>query len=309
MAFTLKWCFAEPVGREHVGTMISLNRELARRLAPFGADRAATDATRLLRVTGSLHSGAGRMVEVLHLEQRDGRTITHDPHALAERIVPRAAEASGADAVLPTAADLHREFHRDRSVARHRFNREGWHWALIEDMRKLPVIRWGGIVPKGWRDTFAFLIACQLVRIFRPGEVFPEIVAVVSTIVDADFVGRHLLRLCGTAMRLARDAHAGRGWVHTYRYRKQTMIGMLQITPAEQRHMRALIGDDEYRRRHAARERARRAEAGAMSHAERAARQATARVLKAEGLSWAEVAERMALPSADAARMLAARAV
>ena len=166
-----KWCFAEPVGREHVGTMVSVNRELTCQLAEFGADRTATDATRLLRATGTMHSGAGRMVEVLHLEQRDGRTITYDPHALAARIVPRAADAPAADVILATADDVHREARRDHHLARHRFTREGWHWALIEDMRALPAMRWHGIVPEGWRDTFAFLIACQVVRIFPPGEV------------------------------------------------------------------------------------------------------------------------------------------
>jgi hypothetical protein len=250
----LKWCYAEPVGREHVGTMVAVNRALARKLSAFGADPTATDATGLLRVTGSLHSGAGRMVEVLHLEQHNGRTIAYDPHAFAEGIVPRPAEASDAGTVLPTAADVHREARRDYAVARHRFTREGWHWALIEDMRTLPVIRWGGIVPEGWR----------LVRIFRPGEVFPEIVAVVSTIVDPDFVGRHLSPLCGTAMRLARDAHAGRGWIHTYRHGKQTMIDMLQITPAEQRHMRALISDAEHHRRRQVRRAEERRKAGAI---------------------------------------------
>ena len=63
--------------------MVAVNRALARKLSAFGADPRATDATRLLPVTGSLHSGAGRMVEVLHLEQRNGRTIAYDPHALA----------------------------------------------------------------------------------------------------------------------------------------------------------------------------------------------------------------------------------
>ena len=74
-----------------------LNRALQRRLADFGADPRATDAARLLRVTGSLHSGAKRMVEVLHLEQRDGLTITYDAHALARQIVP---DADDAPAVL-----------------------------------------------------------------------------------------------------------------------------------------------------------------------------------------------------------------
>jgi hypothetical protein len=83
---------------------------------------------------------------------------------------------------------------------------------------------------KGWRDTFAFLIACQLVRIFPPGAVFLGIVGVVSTVVAADFVGRHLLHMCGPAMH---RACAGRSWACTYRRSKSNPIELLEVTQAE----------------------------------------------------------------------------
>jgi hypothetical protein len=84
----------QPIARcqRKVGSALrlQLNRELMRRLSLFGADPRATDASRLLRVTGTLHSGAGRAVEVLHLEECKGRTITYDPHWLCEQLAPGA---------------------------------------------------------------------------------------------------------------------------------------------------------------------------------------------------------------------------
>jgi hypothetical protein len=56
----LKWYWEKPVGRDAVGSMVGVNRALVRRLDRFGADPKATDATRLLRITGTEHTGAGR---------------------------------------------------------------------------------------------------------------------------------------------------------------------------------------------------------------------------------------------------------
>ena len=41
-------------------------------------------------------------------------------------------------------------------------------------------------------------------------------------------------------LRRARDAHANRDWSQFYRYGKSSLIDLLQITPAEERHMRVL---------------------------------------------------------------------
>jgi hypothetical protein len=258
-----KWCFSEPVGNEHVGTMVAVNRALQRALAGFGADPKATDVTRLLRVTGSWHSGARRMVEVLHLEQRDGRTITYDPHALANQLVPRVAAPPASDMILPQPAKLTHEAPRDHVLRNHRFTREGWHWAIAHDIRRLAELRYrGGIVPEGNRDIFAFLIACQMLRIFPPTQAFAETGAFVSTMIEPGFLRRELAHLTSTAMRLARDAFAGRNWVQTYRHGKQTLIELLEITPAEMVEMRALISEEEHTRRERDRRRRERREAG-----------------------------------------------
>jgi hypothetical protein len=233
-----------------VGKMIALNRELTRRLSSFGGDPRATDASRLLRVTGSLHGGASRMVEVLHLEQSDGKTITYDPLWLADHLAPRADRALADETMLEPAPGLAREAARAIRRAPDRFTRESWFWAIVEDIRMLAAMRWPGrSIPEGSRDTFAFLIACQLLRIFPPREAFAETVAIVSTMIEQHFLRRHLFGLCSTAMRYARDAWAGHGWVKMYRYGKVKLIEELEISQDEMRQMGALIDEDERRRR------------------------------------------------------------
>jgi hypothetical protein len=246
----LKWCFDRVVGREHVGKMVALNRALTRRLSSFGGDPRATDASRLLRVTGSLHSGASRMVEVLHLEESDGKTITYDPMWLTDHLAPRADRAIADETILLPASDLGREAGRHIRRAPGRFTRESWFWAIVEDIRMLAAMRWPGrSIPEGSRDTFAFLIACQLLRIFPPREALAETLAIVSTMIEQQFLRRHLVGLCSTAMRYARDAWAGRGWVKTYRYGKTKLIEDLGVSQDEMRQMRALIDEDERQRR------------------------------------------------------------
>jgi hypothetical protein len=282
-----KWYFTEPVGREGVGSMVGLNRALVRHLGPLGADPKATDCTRILRVTGSEHTGAGRMVELLHLEHRDGHTITYDADAFARQIAPEISEAPSDVQLLPV-ANTEREARSNRVAGA--FTREGWHWTIVEDCYTLARLRWGGTVSPGLRDLFGHVIACQLARIFPPEILYREIIAAVSRILPIEYTARDLASHCSTLLRLAKDASARGNWTQIYRYGKVRMIDMLQITPDEEQHMRALISDAEsYRRKLVAQTNARRT-AGMVERAEYEARAAGMRPLatamRNRGMSW-----------------------
>jgi hypothetical protein len=261
----LKWCYDAPIGREHVGRMVALNRTLAKRLAPLGADPKATDATRLLRVTGSVHSGAHRMVEVLHLEQRDGHTITYDPHALAEKLVPLTMRAPEVGVMLPhpdLAPRIERDSH-NKPLPWFKEGQVGWYWAIIHDCERLIQLRGWRRIPEQWRDRFPFVIACQVARMVPPDEALPEIMAFGERLAEnADGFLSKLPGYCGTALRKARDAWGTRNWSHLYWLPKLTMIEWLEIERHEMPHMRALIDETEYLARHAKRERMRRIAAG-----------------------------------------------
>lgn len=274
-----KWYWSRPIGRADVGRLMGVNRALVRRFHAFGADPISTDATRILRITGSRNTGAGRMVSLLHLQQSGGHVATYDFADFARQFAP-AADADAADLVLPTVADLDRAG-RTRQGGR-KFTREGWHWSIVEDVRTLARMRWGGVVPEGSRDVFGHVMAVQLARVFHPGNLFPEIKAHVSLILPADYAARDLVRDCSTLMNRARRAEH-------YRYSKPRLIDTLQITAAEERHMRALISDGEKDRREIERQRVARRAAGMAEREAWLAENATtrARPWEAENVSRA----------------------
>jgi hypothetical protein len=63
------------------------------------------------------------------------------------------------------------------------------------------------------------------------------------------------------AARGERAEWAGFDWDPRYRLKNQTIIELLEITAEEEREMRAVISDDECRRRHREKERERKREA------------------------------------------------
>jgi hypothetical protein len=75
-----------PVGRAWLGKLVALNPALVRRLAQFGADPKATDATRILRLTDSLHTGAGRKVDLIWQEKIDGQVLSTLAPNMASRL-------------------------------------------------------------------------------------------------------------------------------------------------------------------------------------------------------------------------------
>jgi hypothetical protein len=300
-----KWFWDAPVTREGIGDMVGVNRALAKRLSRFGADPKATDAARILRITGTYHTGAQRTVDLLHLEQRDGHVVTYNAAAFARQIAPATVREPEGEMVMRPVGDLDRQARRD-GTPRH-FTRESWHWAVVLDCYRLAASRWNGRVPEGWRDTFGFVIACQLARIYHPSVLAREIRAAVSLILDPDYAQRDLISHCSTLLRQAREAFQCRRWTLVYRYRKQDLMDMLAVTPAEERHMRALISEAEgYRRRQVRRAEERRA-AGMVARADYEAA-ATARrtsivAMRERGMTWRTIGAELGVSEGEARRL------
>lgn len=296
--FYAKWFYSSPVGRAGVGQMMAVNRALVRRLERFGADRKATDCTRILRVTGSKHTGVGRVVELLHLEQRDGHTIRYDFDILAREVAPSATAEPDVGMMLSSVANIDHEARTQRGGRM--FTREGWHWAIVEDLRMLARMRWGGIVLEGWRDIFGHVLACQLARIFHPGQLRHEIMAHSRLMLPADYVAHDLVGHCSTLLGRAREGGI-------YRYRKNTLIDLLQIAPAEERHMTALISEAEKRRREMAQEERQRRAAGMIPRIRfegtAVARRPMVAERRARGMTWRAIGADLGISEAEARRL------
>ena len=136
--------------------------------------------------------------------------------------------------------------------------------------------------------------------------------AAVSLILPTDYIARDLERSLFDTVAKGPGRACQPRLSQFYRYGKRRLIDLLQITPAEERHMRALISDGEKHRRHLASDHARRRAAGMVERtaylAEAAQRQTRAAMLRQGGLSWPELAHSLGLSTAEAAWQLARRA-
>src|SRR3712207_9485073 len=104
-----------------------------------------------------------------------------------------------------------------------------------------------------------------------------------------------VFRTAHQAARGERVEYAGVAVDPRYRFRNQTIIDLLEITPDEEQELQTIISDTERRRRERERQKSLRREAGAMSRKEylaRAAkRRADARRLATEGFSLRQIAK------------------
>src|SRR3954463_388963 len=118
------------------------NRALVTRFADFGADPAAVDVSRILRVIGTRNSKSGEVVRLLHQEYQGGIPLTYDFDAFADGILPRPIKRTSKS--WPGVADwqtagrsLYPEHSPSASATsgtRRRFSREDWHWGILEDI-------------------------------------------------------------------------------------------------------------------------------------------------------------------------------
>ena len=326
----MKYFWASPIGRSAAGRAVAVNRALVKLFAAFGADPAAVDMARILRVVGTVNTKSGEIARTVWANERDGGVVAYDFDTFADEILPysmeqilefrAAAEARRAEVRVLSQERARRDHMRSveerRKSGGKAFCHEDWHWGVLEDIRWLAAHRWpDGMVEPGDRDTFGFLGACQLARVVPAASLWGEIQSWARILLPPDYIDRTLSRQCSTLLRYAQedavrdpDAQA-----RAYRYRKDRLIEMLKVEPGEMRHMTRLIDDEEKRRR--ARDRWRASHTGLSRDEWRAsvgdearARARRAGALRAGGLTWAAVAAELGLPSADAARQLASRA-
>jgi hypothetical protein len=128
--------------------------ELARVLTIFGPDLGALDASRVVRLPGTVNSKSGRRGYFVHLDMANDT----DFERLAESVLPidrqelreRRAQRESRQSVAPSTA-------RQSAAA-----------SLVDDvlgdLQRLIGHRWGGRVPEGVRNDVVFRYGCFLVR-------------------------------------------------------------------------------------------------------------------------------------------------
>jgi hypothetical protein len=320
----VKWLFERPLPKAALPRWNAIQKQLVATLERFGADPAARDASRLLRLVDTVNTRSGERVRVLWVNESQGEIRHYGFDYLAE-------------CILPVDRDVIREKREARAKRRESlqllqggktgnlraFSGRQLAWDRLEDLRTLAKLRgWMNTgIPHGYRSKYIhwclnFLLLSGAVH---SSQLFYEAQALVREVCP-DFP-KEVRSVLSTLYRKAQAYEAGekvefngRKYPPLYTPRNSTLMGLFAITDEEVTRLKTIITDEEAAERDAERHRQRRRVLGAVDRAayletikETAEqRRAQARLLRAKGLSWAEVGREMGV-SATAARKLANR--
>jgi hypothetical protein len=74
--YYLKWFYTNPIPRATLPRWNALQRELVLRLSKYGADAAAKDASRILRIVTSVNSKSGQIFLLLKCTNLHNKSLT-----------------------------------------------------------------------------------------------------------------------------------------------------------------------------------------------------------------------------------------
>ncbi|WP_287997770.1 DNA-primase RepB domain-containing protein [Acidiphilium sp.] len=241
----VKWAFSDMVGMAGAARVRALNRRLVQLFADFGADPAACDVSRVLRVPGSINSKSGTICSTLYSDA----AISYDYAELCDEILQFTL-----DEIRERKAEREKQKNDRRKDHRRRgkmLDRADWACKVISDLTTLAEMRWGGRVPEGYRNEWTWIAAAHLALWLPPHDIEPEVQELLRIWhIEADFIKKnHNLASVINRAKLAaiknRDDNDPR-----YKFSKETLIKNLEIDKSEMLILSALIDTDEKYKRH-----------------------------------------------------------
>lgn len=331
----VKWLLENPIPTRALPRWQAVQRELHRRLTHLGADANSLDASRVLRLVNTVHSGSGETVRVLHRAytptqgavRLSSGLVGYDFDLFADAVLPmsrgsleagrheresdreegRAAKAARESATTKlTLVNSERSNKVDAYPNLRKLDARQLAWDRLADMRRLAELRgFDGGLPAGQRDLFLFLSSSFLADAVKVPELLPEIMELAREFVPAWSDGN--VQSCVSSV-LSRASAAARGEKvqfsgvevsPRYRWRNATLIDRLSITTDEERHMRTVISRAESARRDAERHVLARKAAGGMTAAEmtesRARLRVSSKLLREQGKSLPAIAAELGI--------------
>lgn len=188
----------------------------------FGADRKALDATRILRVPGSINSKAKTVVGILDEYDYvyDLREIQHE--------------------FLPELKPKEKKRGRPRKI-NFVYRERSLYYARIQDITKLCELREYSL--KGKRELILFLYRYYLCVFTEDVQKALEDVLELNSMFIPPLSENEVRKATRSAERVYIDK------VKEYKYKNSTLIELLEITEDEERYMTTIISNKEYRRR------------------------------------------------------------
>jgi hypothetical protein len=261
-----KWLLEKPLPRQALPRWRACERHLVAKLTHFGADPAATDAARVLRVPGTYNRKSGDVCRVVHVANgHDGQVLRYDFDYLAEFLLPFSRDELASRRQAKAAKK------QDKSKAKtglKSFSASQLSWDRLEDLRKLAGLR-GGIA-EGQRMLFLFwmLNFMLLSQAIQPGGLYAEATALAAEIAPGwPFRSMELMTLFEKAKAHARGETVeigGKRWTPLYTPKNDRLIEIFQITSDEQSQLQTIISADVAAERHRKRDEAQRRAKGAI---------------------------------------------
>ena len=195
---------------------------LYNQLKCFGADRQALDATRILRVPGSINSKSKTVVNIL-----DEYEYIYDLREIQNEFLPELRPYEKKKG-RPSKINY---IYRERSL----------YYGRIQDIIKLCELREYDL--KGHRELILFLYRYYLCSFTEDIEKALNDVLELNSMFRQALSEREVIRATRSAERCYLDKNK------QYKYRNETLIELLEITKEEQRYMTIVISKEEYKRR------------------------------------------------------------
>jgi hypothetical protein len=283
---------------------------LIKALASIGADPAARDCARMLRLVGTTHSKSGSQVRGVVLTD-----TLWTLHELADQVLG-AREAKRGQVHDLAAAGAR----KGRTSGRNRWQGSiyGWWHLVYRDMVQISKHKWPGGIPEGHRDQVLFIMAVALSWFSEPATLYTEIMATAKemtpTLDEVEIATTMAPVLKRAAMHAAgeRTHFNGKDYDPRYNYSAQSLRDHLAdvIPPEMHDQLRALAPAEvileRKRQRDAGRDRVAEGRykqdrtAYLQAHAGDAAQRAvTARLLKAQGKTANEIAQELGVSRAS----------
>ena len=205
----------------------AIQEYLYNQLKEFGADRQALDATRVLRVPGSINSKSKTVVSII-----DEYDYIYDLREIQKEY-------------LPELKPKEKKKGRPKKV-NYVYRERSLYFARIQDITKLCELREYDL--RGHREIILFLYRYYLCSFTEDVQKALEDVLELNSMFIYPLKEKEVIRATRSAEKCYLDKNK------EYKYKNDTLIELLEITEIEETYMTTIISKMEYKRRHRERE-------------------------------------------------------